>query len=63
MFFSFSLSIVMVLTLDGNSETGAHVGSNLCYLICLRHFFIESNHKYDFFPEKTFFPSFVRNMF
>ena len=27
----------MVLLLDGNSETGTHVISNLCYLICLRH--------------------------
>ena len=27
----------MVLILDGNSEIGAHVWSNLCYLICLRH--------------------------
>ena len=22
---------------DGNSEIGAHVGSNLCHLICLKH--------------------------
>ena len=28
----------MVLILDGNSEKGAYVRSNLCYLICLRHF-------------------------
>ena len=27
----------MVLMLDGNSEIGAHVKKNLCYLICLRH--------------------------
>ena len=27
----------MVLNLDGNSEIGAHVRSNVCYLICLRH--------------------------
>ena len=26
----------MVLSLDGNSFNGAHVRSNLCYLICLR---------------------------
>ena len=33
-----SLYIVsMVLILDGNSEIGAHVRSNLCYFICLRH--------------------------
>ena len=28
----------MVLILDDNSEIGAQVMSNLCYLICLRHF-------------------------
>ena len=27
----------MVLILDDNSEIGAHIKSNLCYLICLRH--------------------------
>ena len=27
----------MVLILDGKSEIGAHVRSNLCYLSCLRH--------------------------
>ena len=27
----------MVTTLDGNSEIGAHVRRNLCYLICARH--------------------------
>ena len=26
-----------MVTLDGNSEIGAHVMSNICYLICLRH--------------------------
>ena len=26
----------MVFILDGNSETGAHVRMNLCYLICSR---------------------------
>ena len=29
----------MVLILDGNSEIGAHLSSNLCYLICVRHLF------------------------
>ena len=28
---------LMVLILDGNSEIGSHVRSNLCCLICLRH--------------------------
>ena len=27
----------MVFTLDGDTEIGAHVGSNLCDLICVRH--------------------------
>ena len=27
----------MALITEGNSETGAHLKSNLCYLICLRH--------------------------
>ena len=30
----------MVLILDDNSEIGARVGSDLGYLICLRHLFI-----------------------
>jgi len=29
--------MTMVLILNGNSEIGTHVKSNLCYLICLRH--------------------------
>ena len=28
----------MVFISDGNGEIGAHIRSNLCYLICLRHF-------------------------
>ena len=31
-----------LLISDGNSEIGAHVGSNLCYLICIRHLFRSS---------------------
>ena len=27
----------MVIVWEGNSERGAHVNSNICYLICLRH--------------------------
>ena len=30
----------VVLKLDGNSEIGVYVRSNLCYLICLRHLII-----------------------
>ena len=29
--------MIIALLLDGNSEIGAHVKSNLCYLICSRH--------------------------
>ena len=39
------LDITMVLILNCNSDTGAHVWSNLCYLI-------ESSHKLDFFLSK-----------
>ena len=31
-----SKGYIMVLTLDGISDIGAHVRRNLCYLICLR---------------------------
>ena len=30
---------IMLLILDNNSEMGAHIRSNICHLICLRHFF------------------------
>ena len=52
----------MVLLLDGNSEIGAHVRSNLCYLICLRHLIKLRSHKSDL-SEKTYFPLCVRTMF
>ena len=35
--YSVQIPKVMVLILDGNSEIGAHVGWNICYLIWLRH--------------------------
>ena len=35
-YFDFLQAVVLIL--DGNSEIGAHVKSNLCYLICLRRF-------------------------
>ena len=53
----------MVLVLDGNSEIGAHVWSDLDYLICLRLVYIEGRHKPDLvLSEKTYFPSYVRSM-
>ena len=53
----------MVLVLDGNSEIGAHVWSDLDYLICLRLVYIEGPHKPDLvLSEKTYFPSYVRSI-
>ena len=48
----------MVLTLDGNFTIGAHVRSNVCYLIFLRHLNkIESSHKSGFLsPKWSIFP-------
>ena len=34
---SCNITVLMVLIIDGNSAIGAHVRSNFCYLICLRH--------------------------
>ena len=54
----------MVLKLYGNSEIGAHIMSNLCYLTWLSHLIRSRAVTYLlFFPEKTYFPSCVRNMF
>ena len=44
----------MVLILDGKLETGAHVWSNICYLICLRHLIRSREHsQIGFFSAKT----------
>ena len=53
----------IVLILYGNSEIGAHVRNNLCYLIRLRHL-IRSRAVTHlvFFSENTDFPSYVRNI-
>ena len=53
----------IVLILDGNSEIGAHVRSNLRYSICFKHF-IESwsISNLILFSVKTYFPSYVRNL-
>ena len=48
---------IMVLILDGNSEIGAHVGSNLRCLICLKHFI-----RLRAVTNQTCFPKCVRNM-
>ena len=43
-----------------------HVRSTLCYLICLRHLNrsrAAANRFFIFFSEKTYFPSYARNMF
>ena len=46
----------IVLILDGNSDTGAHVINNLCYFICLRHLIRSSavTNRVFFFSEKTY---------
>ena len=47
---------LMVLDLDGNSEMGAHVGSNFSYFICFRHLInSRSVTNRTFHPEKTYF--------
>ena len=49
----------IVLTLYGNSETGGHLCSNLCYLIiCLIRSRAVTNQ--NFFPEKTYFHAFTK---
>ena len=49
--------LMVLIILDGNSEIGAHVRSDIYYLICLR-----VQQKNGFFSEKTYFPSCVRNI-
>ena len=49
---------IMVLVLDGNSETGAHIRSTVCFLYLFKAFdWIESSHKADFFSPKR--PTFI----
>ena len=42
--------------LDGNSEIGAHVWTNLCYLICSRQIVVFV------LSDKIYFPSCVRKL-
>jgi len=60
-----STNVIMVLILDGNSEMGAHVRSNLLYVICIIHLIRARavTNRILFFSEKTYFSSYVRNMF
>ena len=54
----------MVLILDGNSEIGAHVKSNLSYLFCIRHLIKRKElTNPTIISDKTYFPSCVRNRF
>ena len=56
----------MVLILDGlDSEMGACARKEQSLLLDLRKAFdqIENSYKLNFFIKKTFFPSFMRNMF
>ena len=49
----------MVLILDDNSEIGAHVRSNLCYLICLKGLFTDFTRCQKPFPaQECVFPIF-----
>ena len=48
----------MVLILDGNSEIGAHIRRNICYLICLMHLIRSKAVTNQFFPPKRFFSLF-----
>ena len=50
----------MVVILEGISELGARVRSNICYLICLRHLFRSRAVEIRFFSEKTYFPLCMR---
>ena len=43
------------MVLDGNSEIGAHVRSNLCYLICLRNLLDKEKSQIRFFVGKDLF--------
>ena len=53
-----------VLILDGSSEHGVHIGSKSGISICLRHLVkFERVVESDFVLEKTYFTSYVRNMF
>ena len=54
----------MLLILDGISQIGAHDWSDLGYLICLRRVFRSRADTNMFvFSKKTYFSSYVRNMF
>ena len=58
-------AMTIALILDGSSELGVHVRSNLCWLICLKHL-IRSRAVTDrtyIFSEKAYFHSCVRKMF
>ena len=58
------LKLLYLLILDGNSEIGAHVRSNLWYLICLRHWFRpRAVGNCIIFSARTYFPLCVRNIF
>ena len=54
----------MLLILDGNSEIGTHVTSNLCYLACLKYLIrSRAATKRIFFFRKDIFSLCARNMF
>ena len=49
--------LVMVLKVDGNSETGAHVRGNLYYLAFLMHSIRSRAVTNRFFSKNVYFPS------
>ena len=46
--------LIMVIILDGNSDIGAHVRTNLCYLISSRHFIRSMQSQIFFFADLQF---------
>ena len=50
--------LMVLIILEGKSKIGAHVRSDIYYLICLR-----VQQKNGFFSEKTYFPSCMGNIF
>ena len=55
--FNFHFVYIMVLLLNGNSEIGRHVSSNLCYVICLRHSLDREQTQIVFFQKRPIFDS------
>ena len=60
-----TIATTMVIILDGNSEIGAHVRSNFCYLTPLRHLIRSiavTNLIFFFILKMTYLPIYVRDV-